>query len=231
MSLSTTFFHRLASTYRAEAERLHSLDHNQEAIARKWDGGHRILLGPSGSGKTLVLVHKAAFLLKYDPRVKSVLFVCYNITLVRYILRLLASLGVPLGERGVEVVHFFELCARILDERVKYEGEEAAYYDIVVQEALSRVTAGDGAGTSDCTGPYYDAILVDEGQDLSDDMVRVIVALLAPQTDNLTIALGEGQDIYRRRRASSGAGRPRTPDRSVTTTPLRTASPSAPSTA
>jgi len=145
---------------------------------RKWDGGHRILG------------------IREDPGA------CYNITLVRYIRRLLASLGVPLSERGVEVVHFFELCARILGERVKYEGEEAAYYDIVVQEALSRVTAGDQAGTRDYTGPHYDAMLVDEGQDLSDDIVGVIVALLGPQSDNLTVAFDDGQDIYRRRRAS-----------------------------
>ncbi len=45
-----------------EIERLKVLDNHQEAIARKYDGGHRILMGPSGSGKTLILVHKAALL-------------------------------------------------------------------------------------------------------------------------------------------------------------------------
>jgi ABC-type lipoprotein export system ATPase subunit len=38
------------------------LDHHQEALARKYDGGHRIIVGPSGSGKTLILVHTSSFL-------------------------------------------------------------------------------------------------------------------------------------------------------------------------
>ena len=173
------------------------LDHNQEAIARKWDGGHRLLVGPSGSGKTLVLAHKAAFLLRYDPRMTRVLFVCYNITLVRYIRRLLALLHTPTGAKGVELVHFFELCSRVLGEPVEYEGETAEFYDLVVQETLARLAVGGAAA------PRYDAVLVDEGQDLSDDMVRIIVALLNPETDSLTIALDESQDIYRHRCASS----------------------------
>ena len=182
--------------YRGEAERLRVLDHNQEAIARKWDGGHRLLVGPSGSGKTLVLVHKAAFLLKYDPRVTSVLFVCYNITLVRYIRRLLASLGIPLGEgRG---------SGALLRALRAHPGRARGIRGR--ERRLLRHRGAGGARGRRCrkraTAPRYDAVLVDEGQDLSDDMVRVIVALLGPEADNLTIALDECQDIYRRRRAS-----------------------------
>jgi hypothetical protein len=182
--------------HQAECERLRTLDHNQEAIALRLDGGHRLITGPSGSGKTLVLAHKAAHLLKYDPAVKRVLFVCYNMTLVRYIRRLLAQMGTPLGTSGVEVVHFFELCSNLLGEPVEYEGPKQDYYDTVVALTLDRLTAG---AASDDAPPRYDAILVDEGQDFSDDMVRVIVALLNPQTNNLTIALDESQNIYRRR--------------------------------
>lgn len=84
--------------YSEQAERLKVLDHNQEALARQFDGGHRIIVGSSGSGKTLVLVHKAIFLQRYNPAIKSILFVCYNITLVNYVKRILAEKGVPLGE-------------------------------------------------------------------------------------------------------------------------------------
>ncbi len=75
------------------------LDHNQEAIARKIDGGHRIITGPSGSGKTLVLVHRAALLMQQNHSVKRILFVCYNITLVNFIKRLLAEKKVPSGQK------------------------------------------------------------------------------------------------------------------------------------
>jgi hypothetical protein len=67
------------------------LDHHQEAIARRFNGGHRLIAGPSGCGKTLVLVHQAVFLLKYNPAVKRILLLCYNVTLVNYLRRLLAA--------------------------------------------------------------------------------------------------------------------------------------------
>jgi hypothetical protein len=172
------------------ADRLKVLDNHQEAIARKYDGGHRIILGPSGSGKTLILVHKAAFLRQYNPKIKSILFVCYNITLVNYIKRLLSEKKVPMGESGVEVLHFFELCSKILDQEIAYEKEELAYYDLIVQETLSKIPNSK---------IKYDAILVDEGQDFSDDMLRVITSILNEKTNNLTIALDEGQNIYRRK--------------------------------
>ncbi|MFZ5573029.1 MAG: DEAD/DEAH box helicase [Thermodesulfobacteriota bacterium] len=176
-------------TFQHHLNRLKSIDHHQEALARRFDGGHRIISGPSGSGKTLILVHKAAFLKKYNPAVHRLLFVCYNITLVNYIRRLLAAKGVPLGKNGVDVCHIFELCSLIVGESVPYENEDAEYYDIVIQEALARVAT---------CGIRYDAILVDEGQDMSGDMYRVITALLNPRTNHLTIVHDENQNIYRK---------------------------------
>jgi len=178
-----------ADKYARQMQRLQILDHNQEALARKYDGGHRIITGPSGSGKTLILVHKAAFLKQYNPLIKSILFVCYNITLVNYIKRLLSDKKVGLGENGVEVYHFFELCSKILDEEVHYEKEEREYYDDVVELTLAALEDKE---------LNYDAILVDEGQDFSDEMYKVVTKLLNPNTNNLTIALDEDQNLYER---------------------------------
>jgi hypothetical protein len=171
-----------------ETERLKVLDHHQEAIARKYDGGYQIIVGPSGSGKTLILVHKAASLRQYNPAIKSILFVCFNITLVHYVKRLLSDKGIALGPGGVEVFHFYQLCSKILGEEIAYEREDSDYYSLIVQETLSRLK-GDNQ--------KYDAILVDEGQDLSDDMFKVITSLLNPKTNNLTIAMDEHQTIYK----------------------------------
>ena len=167
-----------------------SLDHHQETLARKYDGGHHILKGSSGCGKTLILACKAAFLLRYNPLVKSVLFVCFNITLVRYIKRILAQKQVPLGKNGVEVVHFYELCNRITGDKVDFEGQDQDYYQIILDDAL------------EASKEYqkYDAVLIDEGQDFSDDMYRVMMNLINPTTDSLTIALDEKQNIYARSR-------------------------------
>ena len=51
------------------------------------------IMGPSGCGKTLILVHKAAFLLRYNPSIRRILLVCYNITLVSYNGKLLIGLA------------------------------------------------------------------------------------------------------------------------------------------
>ncbi len=163
------------------------LDHHQEAIARKFDRGHRIISGPSGSGKTLILVHQALFLKKYNPAVKRILFLCYNVTLVNYIRRLLSNRGIPLGPGGAEVMHFYELCERLTGQKFQHENQDRDYYDIVIEEALSRDTSGQAP---------YDAILIDEGQDFSDRMLQVVMSCLNRKTDFLTIALDEGQDIY-----------------------------------
>lgn len=170
--------------------RISSLDHHQESLARKYDGGHRILKGPSGCGKTLILIHKALFLLRYNPSIKSILFVCFNIMLVRYIKRMLTEKNIPVGKNGVEVMHFYELCNCITGDKVDFEGQDQDYYQIIIDDALA-------ASKDKAT---YDAILVDEAQDFSDDMFHVIINLLNPATDILTIALDENQNIYSKSR-------------------------------
>jgi len=180
---------RNTCAYIAPSERCNVLDDSQEAIARKCRSGHHIVTGPSGSGKTLILAHKAAFLKQYNPATQNILFVCYNITLVNYIKRLLSEKRVALGPEGVEVYHFFELCSKILGEEVQYEKEAGEYYELVVEETLSKLESND---------MKYDAILVDEGQDFSDGMLKVVLSLLHDETKNLTVALDEGQNIYGR---------------------------------
>jgi len=173
------------------------LDHHQEVIARKFDRGHRIVSGPSGSGKTLVLVHQAVFLLKYNRAVKRILLLCYNAALVNYIRRLLALQGAPLGPQGVEVLTFYELCARLTGEQVLHEHQDQAYYDLVLDLALGQEPGPD---------KMFDAVLVDEGQDFSDRMLQVVMKCLNRSTDILTIALDEGQEVYRTKRVWGQVG-------------------------
>jgi len=173
------------------------LDHHQETVARRFDGGHRLITGPSGCGKTLVLVHQAAFLKKYNKGVKRILFICYNVTLVNYIRRLLAAQGLPLGQEGVEVLHFFELCERLTGEKVQHEKQDMDYYSIIMEDALSKELPDS---------MLYDAILLDEGQDFSNQMLKVVMKCLNRKTNFLTIALDEGQDLYCQKRSWSSVG-------------------------
>lgn len=183
--------------YEERISRVKSLDQNQESLARKYEGGHRIITGPSGSGKTLILVHKAAFLLRYNSQIQSILFVCFNITLVNYIRRLLSEKGVPFGSKGVQIKPFYVLCAEIVGEPVENENPESGYYELVVNEALEKI---------ETCGIQFDAVLIDEGQDFSDNMFKVLTALLNPATNNLTVAMDENQNLYQKRSSWKNLG-------------------------
>jgi len=78
-----------------------------------------------------------------NPAIKNILFVCFNITLVNYIRRLLAEKGVPFGQDGVRVKHFYELCSEIIGELVEYESEGSDYYELVAEEALEKAEDSD----------------------------------------------------------------------------------------
>jgi superfamily I DNA/RNA helicase len=90
------------------------------------------------------------------------------------------------------VFHFFELCARILAEPVHFENEDSDYYELVSREALEKVI--HGASSVD----PFDAILVDEGQDFSQEMLKILVNLLRPGGD-FVVSLDAYQDLYRRK--------------------------------
>ncbi len=175
-----------AEAYNKHKQMLAVLDHHQESAVRSLRGC-QLILGPAGSGKTLILVHQAACLYAKKPEEMRMLFVCYNISLVHYIKRLLAAKGVPLGSRGVEVLQYNELCGKLLDEKITHEGEKSDYFDLITQMSLEAVKTSN---------LKYDAIFVDEGQDFSSDMAKVIIGLLSLSYSLFSVAFDERQSIY-----------------------------------
>jgi hypothetical protein len=168
-----------------------SLDEDQARAALSLKAGHQLVKGPPGSGKTLVLVHRCALLKKYRPDMRRLTLVCYNIALASYLKRLLQEKGIGMGPEGVQVFHFYELCQGVLDMPVEYDNPDTGYYETILQ--LTRESLENNhpeAGSSD-------ALLVDEGQDFRDDMLKLLLTLLRPKGD-LVIALDPYQDIYRR---------------------------------
>lgn len=173
----------------AQAARILALDQDQENLARMFGPGKTLISGPSGSGKTLILTHQAWHLPRMDKNIKKVLITCFNLSLVGYIRRLLARLGANLGPEGIEVIPFYELCERILGENLAHAKETGEYYDLVVQETLEQL---DGENPLEHN---WDAILVDEGQDFSDQMAQVILKLV-PNHGALTVVMDENQSLY-----------------------------------
>jgi hypothetical protein len=169
-----------------------ALDGAQARLARRMKSGHHIIKGPPGSGKTLVLVHRCCHIHQYHPQKKNILLVCYNIALVSYLKRLIQEKGIGVGNGGIHVSHYYELCSKILGESVQFENEDNEYYDMIVEESISRVVKGESRLDQ------FDAILIDEGQDFSNEMLKSLLGILRPGGD-LVIALDSYQDLYSRR--------------------------------
>jgi superfamily I DNA and RNA helicase len=172
---------------------------HQARLALRIGSGHQIIKGPPGSGKTLILAHRSLHLCKYQPEGKRILLVCYNIALVGYLKRLLKEKGIGSENKGVQVFHFFELCSSILGETIRYENEDNNYYDFIISEALKRVAAEKSRIEP------FDAVLVDEAQDFSNDMLRILLELLKKKGD-FVIALDSSQNLYRRKTSWKSIG-------------------------
>ncbi|MDR1166716.1 MAG: NERD domain-containing protein [Deltaproteobacteria bacterium] len=181
-----THRHQTSNHFIGHGERIEHLDTHQESLARRLDSARAILAGPAGSGKTLVLIHKA--ILEQQRGSRSILFICFNITLKEHLKRLLAEHRARLGANhgGVQVYYFYEFCQLLLGESLTHEKESADYYKLIVEMANSG---------EDSPFPPFQAIFVDEGQDLSDDMIALLKKHLAPG-GIFWVANDESQVLY-----------------------------------
>jgi len=172
----------------------------QERIARTAGPGHRLLRGVAGSGKTLTLLCRARYLREEHPDWR-VLVVCFNRVLADHLRETLGA------DDRIDVLHFHRWCWRALEEvGVTIPAPPSAagrdeYWERVVPSLVFQ--AYDGGRLP---GGEYQAILVDEGQDFTDDWYRILLRALDPETKSLFIALDASQDIYKRRVAWRSIG-------------------------
>lgn len=177
-----------------DAEIIRVMDREQERLARSLGDGHRLLRGVAGSGKTVTLICRARHLRALHPDWR-ILVLCYNRVLANH---LHEAIGV---DDRVEVSTFHAWCRRqLVDAAVPFPappgGREpsAEYWGTLLPRLLLEAQAGGMI-----RGRTYDAILIDEGQDFTDDWYRAVLGALDRDTDCLFIALDSSQNIYRRR--------------------------------
>lgn len=174
-------------------ESIKILDREQEKEAYKIGPGHRVIKGVAGSGKTVLIAYRAKILKMINPNWK-ILIICYNITLKNYIRDYLLksiTLGQEVNTDDIEIYYFHEFI------KIKYNvyTEDRPKDWVILQNQISeklnqRLNAGQ------IEGEIYNAILIDECQDLVTDYIKFLVHLLKKNTDHLLIALDPDQNIY-----------------------------------
>ena len=181
----------------AEQQRLR-LTANQAKILRTIGGRRRaVVSGGAGTGKTVLAVEKARHLTQLN---QSVLLLCYNRPLAD-------SLAIGLrDEPKIQVLSYHQLCDRrirqvqqetgriLLDEAAEaYPGNSRQHlFDVQMPYAL--------ALSADVLDERFDAVVVDEAQDFSDEYWLGVEMLLQDQDQSyFYIFIDENQALYPRK--------------------------------
>lgn len=180
----------------AEQHRLR-LTANQAKILRIIGGRRRaVVSGGAGTGKTVLAVEKAKQLAKLPS---NVLLLCYNRPLADAI-----ALGLQ-DEPRIQALSFHQLCDRRAREALQATGRD------LLEEAKAAYPGNSDRHFFEVQMPYalalsneviaekFDAIVVDEAQDFSDEYWFAIEELMRdPDEGHLYIFIDENQTLYQR---------------------------------
>lgn len=174
-----------------------TLSSNQRKIVTtRTTTGYRRVRGPAGSGKTLVLAGRAAVLAAEGKRV---LVITFNITLINYISELanrFATTGLEVPQITALNFHFW--CKRVAQLSGHYGDYQALWKSHSDAEQILRSGMASAATNwlNDLSeSEKWDAILVDEGQDIELSWWKALRSALVPGGEALLCA-DKIQNIY-----------------------------------
>ena len=175
----------LASRILDEEVELQRMTFEQASILNRFGRERRLVVyGCAGSGKTMVAVEQARRVAEAGERV---LFVCFNKPLRKF-------LNERFPHERVQYWNFHALCVRLAGEAgvelPKYDGNPPArYWDEELPDAL--------VAAIDKLGPQFDAIFVDEAQDLENNWLDALMLTLAdPDRDQVWLFMDANQNVY-----------------------------------
>ena len=158
--------------FAAEQRRRPVLDSRQRVVVEtRTDTGYRRVRGSAGSGKTLALAGRAAQL---EQEGKDVLVIAYNVTLLNFLRDATVRFGAD--ARRITWLNFHAWCKRTLvqlgrdsEYRALFQGGEGQTDNgssVILDDALPALVGEALAAAGPSGVPIYDAVLVDEGQDM-----------------------------------------------------------------
>ena len=156
------------------------LSKEQDAAIRSPIEKSLLVTGPPGSGKTVVALYRAKELLR---RGKNIDVIVYSNVLFSYLKESLMSLNVPVDARKNTFHKWIrDYCRKKFRRAAPTRGNQFDYdWDVILQ------WFGD-------TGfqPEFDQLIIDEGQDLPVDFLRIAIRL----SDSVTVFADENQKIF-----------------------------------
>lgn len=166
----------------------------QEQYAKGLGYGHRVIRGVAGSGKTVVITCRAKYLSEIHKD-WNILTLCYNTSLSTHLKGAIDSKV----HSNIEIRHFHGWINDILKElNLKsgvYDDEEiTSSISSIKENMIDKLTK-------------YDAILIDEGQDLDKEWLKFIVKMLRnPEHSHLVLASDGAQNLYNRKYTLKSVG-------------------------
>jgi superfamily I DNA/RNA helicase len=160
------------------------LTSDQRRIVELPVGQHWCVLGAPGSGKTLALLYRAQSLIDRALVVpdRMHIFVFTNV-LKQYIRNALEELGLPEGS----VTTLDDWCKsyfeRHLPGRIPRDRQQIPDFGAIRKAVLNKVRGSQ---------PLYDAILVDEGQDLDGECLDIVLSI----SRHVTVCVDHKQQVY-----------------------------------
>lgn len=148
---------------------------------------NRVLFGGPGSGKTIILLHRAHYLhkVKRIPADRIHIFV-YNNTLLSFIQSGLLALGLdPSMASTLDswCYHYFQ--SSIGKKIPRKEDSQSPDFNEIRKQVYQKIISINSI-------PRYEAIMVDEGQDLDDICYRIFLKI----SKHTTVACDYKQQIY-----------------------------------
>jgi hypothetical protein len=163
-----------------EDKKLIELTERQFALLNFLASRRRALIaGCAGSGKTMLAIEKARQL---HEQGFNVLLTCFN-----------AALAYDLAQRlpDISVLHFHGLCKELAVRAgfaIQAAKSEQEYNEVVLPDMLMQAV--------DETGPMFDAIVVDEGQDFKETYWVALACLLREKEGIFYVFYDDNQNLY-----------------------------------